>query len=70
MVVNPSWEATSCAAIQELPTILCNPKVNYRIHKSPPLIPILSQICPIHTISSYLPKSQFNIIHPPTSWSS
>jgi hypothetical protein len=38
--------------------------------KSPPLVPILSQIDPINTISSYLSKIHFNIVHPPTSWSS
>jgi hypothetical protein len=32
--------------------------------------PILSQINPIHTIPSYLSKIHFNIIHPPTPWSS
>jgi hypothetical protein len=35
-----------------------------------PLVPILSQINPIHTIPSYLSKMHFNIVHPPTSWSS
>jgi hypothetical protein len=31
---------------------------------------ILSQIDPVHTIPSYLSKIYFNIVHPPTSWSS
>jgi hypothetical protein len=30
----------------------------------------LSQIDPVHTIPSYLSKIHFNIVHPPTSWSS
>jgi hypothetical protein len=34
------------------------------------LVPILSQINPVHTIQSYLSKTHFNIVHPPTPWSS
>jgi hypothetical protein len=34
------------------------------------LVPILSQIEPVHTTRSYLSKIHFIIVHPPTSWSS
>jgi hypothetical protein len=66
----PSREAANCAAIQELPNILRNPKVHCRVHKSPPLILILSQINPIHIILFYTSKIHFNIVYPHTFWSS
>jgi hypothetical protein len=68
MELNPSSEAASCAAIQELLTILWNPEVYYRVHKSPPLVPMLSHISLVHTTPPYIYKIHFNIIHTPTSW--
>jgi hypothetical protein len=64
MELSPSWEVAKCAAIQELSSILWNPKVHYRVYKRPKLTPILSQINPVHIIPSYLTKIYFKYCLP------
>jgi hypothetical protein len=54
MELSPSWEAANFAAIHKLLNTLCYPTVHYRVHKCPPLFPVLSQINPIHTTLYYL----------------
>jgi hypothetical protein len=54
MKLKPSSEAASCAATHEFPNTLRKQKFYYSVHKSPPLVHILSQINPIVISSSHL----------------
>jgi hypothetical protein len=71
MELKPSWEANSCSATQEIPSILWNRKYLYHVHNSQPLILIVSQINPLHALPyySYFFKIHFHIIVPSTPWS-
>jgi hypothetical protein len=62
MELSHFWEAANCAVTQELPKALWNPKVHHCVHKSPSLVPIQSQIDPVHAIPTYLYKNYFNIV--------
>ena len=60
---------TGFAANQEIPRILCEPKVHHSTHKRPPPVPILSSLHPVPTTPSHFLNIHLNIILPSTSWS-
>jgi hypothetical protein len=55
MEQSPSWQANRFSSSQEIPRILRNPKVYYRINKCPPHVP-----------KTHFPKFHLNIILPST----
>jgi len=51
---NHCRENEGSSASQEIPRILWNTNVHYRVHNSLPLIPTLCQTNPVHSIQRYI----------------
>ena len=56
------WEPNIFLSIQEAHCIPWKQKVHYRFNKSPPLVPILTQINPVQALQADPRKMHFNII--------
>jgi len=52
-------EANSHLASRFIPRLLCNPKIHHRVRKSPPLVPVMSQMHPVHTVPHF-PEDPFS----------
>jgi len=51
-----SSEVESSSAYQEIPRLSRNLNAHYRVHKTSPLYPVLSQFIPLHNLTPYLFK--------------
>jgi hypothetical protein len=58
MEQSPSSEANSHSTSKKIPRLLYHPKFHYRVHRSPPLVPVLHQMNLIH-----IPTPSFFNIH-------
>jgi len=56
----PSWEAGSSSASKTVLPIVGNSWVHYRVQKTPPRVPPLSQLKPVHVIISHFFINNFN----------
>ena len=69
--ISPFWKPSVPRLTKKiLRSILWNPNVHYRVYNSPPPVPILRLVNPIHYHQNDFLKIHFNIILPSTSGSS
>jgi hypothetical protein len=61
MQQSPSWEVNIKHRSSRSCQLIWNPKDNYHVHKSPPLVPILNPLNSTHTLKHYFRKIHFNI---------
>jgi len=59
---SPSCEGCSISASQEIPFLLWNSKVHYRVYNSKPLFPIQSYLNLHQSLAPYLFKIHFNTV--------
>ena len=53
------WEANTYSASHEIPRILWNPKIHYRIHNSQPLVLTQRQTNQVHVAVAHFFQGQF-----------
>ena len=63
------YRFSSPLATQEIRSVLDNPKVQYRFHKSSHLVSAMSYVSPFHDLPSYSFTIHFNITFPSTPMS-
>jgi len=69
MEQSPCRQVNTHSATREIFCPLWDPKVYYRVHNSPPLIPVLIHTNPAHIFLSYFHMIHSSIILPSMPWS-
>jgi hypothetical protein len=65
MKQSSSWQANGRSASQSILQLLEDQMIHYRVRNCTPMVPILSQINPVCTLTPYYIEIKFNIIFPP-----